>query len=181
MSILLVGWCGVFCLDALPVCAQTHSVLPLCFHFAPFDCQLFLLNYLSIKDNNFCLFFPFSPFYSYFQNSQNFFPIARRCRRIYKQRRWRILLKAIVFKALRFHLINLYCKCLSVCARVRVKNEMLKVNKNETMCCREHKNNGLTADLIWHLWKHKKYQPRCVCLFEMQINGCNGECVLLLV
>lgn len=53
----LVRECGVFCLGALPVCAyQTHSVLPLCFHFAQFDCQLFLRDYLSNKDPNFCTF-----------------------------------------------------------------------------------------------------------------------------
>lgn len=46
-----VRFSGVFCLDALlPVCGyQTHSVLPLCFHFAQFDYQLFLLDYLSVQ------------------------------------------------------------------------------------------------------------------------------------
>lgn len=49
--LFLVRFSGVFCLDALlPVCGyQTHSVLPLCFHFAQFDYQLFLLGYLSTQ------------------------------------------------------------------------------------------------------------------------------------
>lgn len=104
----LVWWCGVFCLDALPVCAyQTHSVLPLCFHFAQFDCQLFLRPYLPNKDPNFPtspLSFPL-PILFILPKSRNF-RLPRDDADGYRQRRW-ILVEGIVVKTWRCTLIKL--------------------------------------------------------------------------
>lgn len=41
---------------SLPVCAYQLNVLPLCFHFAQFDCQLLLPLICRLKTPNFFLF-----------------------------------------------------------------------------------------------------------------------------